>query len=122
MSSQNENFDKLSDVREEISSVDKQIVELLNKRMQLALAAGAIKMSSGMETLDIHREGDVLTEVSEINPGPITDDEMITLYMEFMRISRRIQNMERTEPGSTQGKHHPQLDWYIPSLDYAKVE
>ena len=108
---------ELGAVRDQIDIIDEQIVELLNKRIRLALAAGSAKLMEGLMVNDDAREQDVLTHVYKVNEGPLPDDDLIGFYLHFMQVSRRIQQNVRENPDVPLGKTQPAVDWYVPSID-----
>ena len=76
----------LTDIREDIDSIDIQIQSLINQRAGLAKNIGLSKNKNGTST-DFYRperEADVLRSVLERNQGPLKDEEMVRLFREIM--------------------------------------
>ncbi|NCU37545.1 hypothetical protein EOL96_00555 [Candidatus Saccharibacteria bacterium] len=119
--SPNESPAQLGTVRDQIDHIDEQIVNLLNKRLVLALAASSTKLIEGLPVFDDAREQEVLAHVYAINDGPLPDDELMGLYLGLMRVSRQIQNAKRENPESPIGKTQPTVDWYVPAIDDGAV-
>ena len=109
--------ERLSEIRDQINEIDSELVELLNRRLRLALNASSAKLIEGTPVLDAHREDEVIAHVCELNEGPMTDDQLIALYLELMRQSRQLQEVVRSNPSAEIGKTPPAIEWYIPSID-----
>ena len=70
--------------RKEIDKLDAHIVRLLNERTKQVLAIGGIKLKAGEEIYAPHRERAVLDRICRLNKGPMTDDQLHTVYREIM--------------------------------------
>lgn len=76
----------LSDLREQIDAVDKQLLELISNRAKLAQLVAQVKADSGEDSAYYRpdREASVLKNVLEHNQGPLSDEEMARLIREVM--------------------------------------
>lgn len=74
----------LSEHRKAIDELDEQIVRLLNERTRHVLAIGEIKLAAGEEIYAPHRERAVFERVCARNSGPMTDEQLRTIYREIM--------------------------------------
>ncbi len=74
----------LPEHRKAIDKLDAQIVRLLNERTRHVLAIGEIKLKAGEEIYAPHRERAVLQRISQLNSGPMTDDQLGAVYREVM--------------------------------------
>ena len=73
----------LSDWRERIDGIDRQMIDLLNERMQCAHEIGRIKKAAGKPIRDSERERDVLAKIKAYNQelqGPMKDEDLEKLY------------------------------------------
>ena len=70
--------------RKAIDKLDAHIVRLLNERTKQVLAIGDIKLKAGAEIYAPHRERAVLERICRLNQGPITNDQLRTIYREIM--------------------------------------
>jgi chorismate mutase / prephenate dehydratase len=70
--------------RKVIDRLDEQIVRLLNERTRHGLAIGDIKLKAGEEFYAPHRERAVLDRICRLNQGPMTDEQLCTIYREIM--------------------------------------
>ncbi|MCY4606703.1 MAG: chorismate mutase [Gemmatimonadetes bacterium] len=74
---------ELSDWRERIDGIDRQLIDLLNERMQCAHEVGRIKKAAGKPIRDPERERDVITKIKTYNQGlqgPVKDESLEKLY------------------------------------------
>ena len=74
----------LSVHRQAIDQLDAEIVKLLNERTRHVLAIGEIKLKAGEEIYAPHRERAVFEKVCALNQGPITGEQLRTIYREIM--------------------------------------
>lgn len=107
----------LAEIRKEINEVDLELVELLNRRLRLALNASAAKLAECNPVLDLAREDDVIVRVCRANEGPMTDDQLIALYLQLMQQSRQLQEALRANPDTVTGKTPATTEWFIPPID-----
>jgi chorismate mutase/prephenate dehydratase len=76
----------LSEVRERIDSIDRQIQELISERANWAREVAKVK-GEGLSAIDYYRperEAHVLRMVVDRNKGPLSDAEMVRLFREIM--------------------------------------
>ena len=85
----------LSDWRERIDGIDRQLIELLNERMQCAQEIGRIKKAAGKPIRDPARERDVIAKIkASNNQGIIRDEDLEALYRLLIELTT---NFEREE-------------------------
>ena len=82
----------LKEFRNEIDSIDGQIVELLNRRAEAARKIGLIKAKAGLPIIDRLREVEILRRISHENAGPIEESALARIYGEILLESRRLQS------------------------------
>lgn len=76
----------LSELRQQIDSIDQQILVLINQRAQCALEVARTKQAEG-ETGSFYRpdrEAQVLRRIKDINPGPLSNEATALLFREIM--------------------------------------
>ena len=83
-------MDELKELRQEIDSIDRQVVELFRQRMDVTRRVGEYKAARGIPVLDQAREREVLNNKGEL-AGEELRPAVITLYQTIMSISRRQQ-------------------------------
>ena len=83
--------DRLETVREAIDQTDRELLVLLNKRMELASKVGRIKADQGLLLFDPCREETILDRLAATNPGPILEASLRAIYREIFSASRVLQ-------------------------------
>ena len=81
----------LAALRAQIDRIDRELVERMNERAQIAGQIGKIKQSNGQQTYDPSREETVLERVAANNPGPLSDDSLKAVFRELISGSRAIE-------------------------------
>jgi chorismate mutase / prephenate dehydratase len=76
----------LNDLRENIDSIDQQILELINLRATYAMEVAKTKIASGEEGTFYRpdRESLVLRRIKELNQGPLPDQTAVRFFRELM--------------------------------------
>ena len=76
----------LNSVRDKIDSLDERILSLLNERADLAIKAGEAKE----ETVKYKpaREATILNKLKETNKGPLSNNQIISIYNEIISACR----------------------------------
>jgi UPF0755 protein len=87
----------MKSLRRKIDLLDKRIVRLLNKRAKYADEIGKIKEKLGLEVYSPEREKQVIENVSNENPGPLTDDAIGRVYERIIDESRRLERESAEE-------------------------
>ncbi len=76
----------LSELRDQIDTIDSQILQLINQRAGCAMEVARTKISEG-ETGTFYRpdrEALVLRRIKELNPGPLSDETTARFFREIM--------------------------------------
>ncbi len=84
-------MDEIDKLRDGIDTIDKDILELLNKRQDLAGQIGRIKKGKGLDLLDPIRELEVYERLSSLNRGPLTDIDLRNIFGEIISAAREVQ-------------------------------
>ncbi len=83
---------ELARIRDEIERVDRALVELVARRVQLAREVGAVKRAAGLPVLDPPREAAVVRRAGTLaREAGIDDDEVRYLFWHLIGLSRRAQ-------------------------------
>jgi chorismate mutase/prephenate dehydratase len=80
----NQEADPLTGLRGLIDSVDNGVIELLNKRAQLAREIGDIKIKRSQKMYVPERERALLSRLLESNPGPLPPAGLKLIYKEII--------------------------------------
>ena len=81
----------LGDIRVEIDQVDKEILNLFNKRMELACQVAEYKIATGKKVYDKEREDAKLEKLSSYVDDYFSEQAVKELYTQIMSISRKKQ-------------------------------
>ena len=76
----------LKSVRDKIDSIDEEILSSINERAKLAIQAGEAKGDSVKYKPD--RESLIFTKLKEINKGPLSSEQVISIYKEIISSCR----------------------------------
>ncbi len=74
----------LDDLRNQIDSLDSEIVRLLNERINVVLDIGAEKKKAGSEIYVPARERAVFDKIRRLNDGPLPEESAHAIYREIM--------------------------------------
>jgi len=75
---------ELAKLRKQIDKIDKQIIEILNKRAEFSLDIGNIKRKGKLSVYSPDRESDVYKKVVGRNKGPLPQEAIQAIYREIM--------------------------------------
>jgi prephenate dehydrogenase len=79
--------------RQEIERVDREIVELLAERVQLALQVGRAKREAGLPLLDPAREAAVVRRAGGLaRDAGVSDEDVREIFWHVIAMSRRAQS------------------------------
>ena len=81
----------LSDWRARIDTVDRILVDLLNRRMEYVREIGKIKRARGQQVQDADREKTVLDEARAYNKGPLSDEAVVDIFTRIMQEARNLE-------------------------------
>jgi chorismate mutase / prephenate dehydratase len=76
--------ENLSELRSKIDELDIEIVNKIQERASIASKIGEVKRANGEEIFRPDREKDVYKKVTKNNPGPLSDQALISIYREIM--------------------------------------
>lgn len=82
----NRNENGLDEIRARIDAIDTQLVDLLSRRAGLVADVAHVKRAGGGSGI-FHRperEAQILRRVQELNPGPLSGEEMARLFREII--------------------------------------
>ncbi len=81
-----ESLQPLSELRNQIDSIDEQILLLANRRADIAKRVAQTKIASGEQQCFYRpdREATVLRRIKELNAGPLSNDFVVFFFRELM--------------------------------------
>lgn len=96
----------IDDWRDEIDSIDEQLIELLNRRSTCAIEIGRLKRERELPIYSPDRESQVIEHVLGVNDGPLEPEAIRRLFERIIDESRRIERVtiirEELETRSTE--------------------
>ncbi|RMG01126.1 MAG: chorismate mutase [Acidobacteria bacterium] len=81
----------IEDWRRMIDEVDRQIVELINKRAMLCRKIGHVKHELGLPVIDLSREREIINNALANNSKFISDEGLERIFRVLIKESRNIQ-------------------------------
>ena len=81
----------INELRKEIDGIDQRLVELLNKRAEVALEIGRHKQQTKKSFFAPERERQVMTRVTTLNKGPMPNTALSAIYREIISASRALE-------------------------------
>lgn len=85
---------EIAEWRRQIDAMDEEIVELISRRAAAAKAIGDIKRQGTLPVYEPQREKDVFEHVKRVNPGPLSDLEMIHVFERIIDVMRTLQRRD----------------------------
>ena len=82
-------------LRERIDALDRELLALINQRMQVAVEVGELKKSEGSPVFRPEREAQVIDGLKAINPGPLKASSVAPIWREIMSASRALETLTR---------------------------
>jgi len=87
----------LSELRMEIDDIDRQIVSLYEKRMDICSKVADYKIETGKKVFDKVREEEKLRKVKELTHNEFNGQGIVELFEQIMSMSRKLQYQMLTE-------------------------
>ena len=87
--------DSLETLRNEVDTIDRSLVELLNRRAEVAQRIGHIKSQSGASIYDPTREEIVYERVGQLNNGPLDPRSIRAIYREIISAAKALEGPTR---------------------------
>ena len=85
----------LAELRTSIDQVDRELLELLNRRAALANEVGELKRAEGSPVFRPEREAQVINGLQSANPGPLKGDNIAHIWREIMSACRALEAPQR---------------------------
>ena len=84
----------IADWRKKIDEIDEELVGLISKRAEAAKAIGDLKRDVQIPVYEPKREQFVFEHVKAVNPGPLADADMVSIFERLMDIMRGLQRRD----------------------------
>jgi chorismate mutase len=76
-------------LRDEISEIDRSILDAVNARLELVATLRRHKQEVGLPFVDAERERHLLDELAAANPGPLSDEGLREHFSELLDLTKR---------------------------------
>ena len=80
--------------RAEIDAIDREIVALFERRMQVVVEVAQIKKENGIAILDANREKEVIQKVQSYLKDATLKEELAEAYERLMKVSKDYQRKQ----------------------------
>ena len=77
------------ELREEISELDRALVDTVNTRLELVARLKRYKASQGIPFVDPERERELLDELASANRGPLSNEGLREFVCELLELTKR---------------------------------
>ncbi len=86
---------ELAAVRREIDALDSKLLELINRRAELAIEVSGLKKTDSLGIYDPGREREIERKVTGSNPGPLSNEDILFVFRELISRCRSLQHDEK---------------------------
>lgn len=123
MAKQRNRPSKLEEKRRQIDAIDSGILELLNKRANLAIEVADIKRDSNLKIHSPEREREVIKRLEALNMGPFPDDALKVIFREIISASLSLEEPLKVAYFGPEGTftHHAALRRFGHSAHFIPV-
>ena len=85
-------MDNIENLRKDIDKIDKEMVELFERRMEISVKVAKYKKSNGMEVLDSSREEEIINKNISRLKNEKFSESLKDFFKAMFSISRAIQD------------------------------
>lgn len=100
----------LGEIRSQIDGIDRQLVDLFEKRMKLCADVAAYKLESGKKVLDTEREKQKLQAIAAMVNNPENVHSICDIFSQIMSNSRKMQYMLLEKTGKSLREPYEAVD------------
>ena len=110
----------LDDIRKEIDTIDRQLLDLLSQRADLVHEVGVVKKRDGLQIYAPDREQALLTRLVEMNQGRLPEKSIRAIYREIMSAALALEDHLRIAYLGPEGTwtHQAAIKKFGHSVDY----
>ena len=94
---------ELDALRQEISELDRRLLELLNRRLELVAAVRDYKDAADERWIDPEREAELLQTLVAANPGPLSERGVRSIFSAVLDVLKQEVAADRRAPSSPEG-------------------
>ncbi len=86
---------ELASVRREIDALDSELLELINRRAELAIEVSGLKKKDSLGVYDPGREKEIESKITQGNLGPLSNEDILFVFREIISRCRSLQHDEK---------------------------
>jgi prephenate dehydrogenase len=86
---------ELRELRSEIAEIDRAVLEALNRRLELVVRVREHKEATGTRFVDAEREAALLRGLADMNPGPLSESAVRSLFSAVLDVMKQETAEER---------------------------
>jgi prephenate dehydrogenase len=90
---------ELRQMRDEIAAIDREVLDALNRRLGLVRRINEHKAATGSPAIDAKREAELLTELTQANRGPLSDEAVRTAFSALLDVMKQELRAKTTPAG-----------------------
>ena len=94
---------ELAAIRREIDALDSKLLELINRRAELAIEVSGLKKKGSLGVYDPGREKEIEGKIAGDNPGPLSNEDILFVFREIISRCRSLQHDEKVAYLGPQG-------------------
>jgi chorismate mutase / prephenate dehydratase len=83
------NDETVNRLREEISAIDREVIALVNRRIETVAQLKRHKDEHGIAFVDPDREAQIVADRVQENTGPLSEDGLRGFYAELLALTKR---------------------------------
>lgn len=99
-----EGMEILAACRDQIDTLDRRILELLNERTRIVERIGRVKHELDLPIYEPRREDQVFENVTETNTGPLTAEGVKRVFERIIDEMRNVQKLRMLEKNGQEDK------------------
>ena len=100
-------MDDLERLREQIAALDRTVLEALNDRLELVHRVNRHKQAVGAPMIDAEREATLLRELTEANPGPLSERAVQAFFAAVLDVMKQEARGEAAPSRPSRGRCSP---------------
>lgn len=79
----------IDELRAQITSADEEILDAVNRRLELVAKLKTYKAEHGIDFVDPRREEQLLAHLAQVNAGPLSNDGLRELFTALLALVKR---------------------------------
>ena len=88
---------ELDELRAQIAAADREVLDALNRRLELVRRVQAHKQETGQPTIDAKREAELLKELQASNAGPLSKNAVQAVFTAVLDVMKRETQTQRRD-------------------------